>query len=292
MDLKAKMNQLFKVLRANGVFARQCWKCCQGCGCAASRAASRSTSFFSIAALTSSNGRTDAALCSSTRAATSVPDATSTASVLRLFFRTSSEKTACSRRVGGKIPAAFGSRNVHDAVSSGLLSTTDGVHSEVLDAGASSGISGKGCGNGIDRLITAPRAHQASRNDERATQDYRSAINDMAHRVEFFLAIFKSSFKVSKCASDIFQVEAHILTSFAILLKLQPTVLPEGDFLGEALMHRVQSFFDVSGSAARHFVVVFWHQGRSSKRNSAGLLVCHDPRCSQYIFKEWALRRR
>ena len=159
-------------------------------------------------------------------------------------------------RIGGEVPAAFLGGDIDDAAAAGFLGPAHGVHGELLDARARRGVGGEGRGDRIDGLITAQLAQQSGRNDERTAEHDRRAVDDVAHRLEFLLAVLQAAFEVGDGAAGVFEIQAHILAGLLVLLELHPAVRPEGDFLGQPLVDGGERLVDMGDAAVRDFAEV------------------------------------
>ena len=81
-------------------------------------------------------------------------------------------------------------------------------------------------------------------------------IGDVAHGLEFLLAVLQPAFEVVEGAADVFEVQPHVLPGLLVLLELDPAVGPEGDFLGQPLVDGGEGLVHMGDAASGDFAEV------------------------------------
>ena len=76
-----------------------------------------------------------------------------------------------------------------------FLKLANRVHRDTFDTAACDRV-GRNVGSGL--FVTTSFSHQHRRNNQRTTKNNWCAIDDMPHRLEFFLAVLQSAFEISK----------------------------------------------------------------------------------------------
>ena len=99
----------------------------------------------------------------------------------------------------------------------------------------------------------------------------------MAHGLEFLLAAFEAAFEVGDGAAGVFEVETHILAGGLVVRRLDPTIRPEVDFLGQAFVDGGEGLVHMGDAPSGDFLIVFGHEFAGRKGEGAMFLAGLNP---------------
>ena len=150
---------------------------------------------------------------------------------------------------------------------------------------AGRGIGGEGRRDRIRRLVAAQPAQQARGNDQRAAEHDGRAVDDVAHGLEFLLAVLQAAFEIGDGAAGVFEVETHVFAGLAVLLELHPTVRPEVDLLGQALVDGGEGLVHMGDAAVGDLAEVLRDERRGGESEGPLLLVGANPRRVEQVLR-------
>ena len=114
-------------------------------------------------------------------------------------------------------------------------------------------------------------------------------LTDVAHRLEFLLAVLQPAFEVGDGAADVFEVQPHVFAGFLIVLELDPAVGPEGDFLGQPFVDGSERLVDMGDAAFGDFAEVLRDERGGGEGERALLLIGANPRRGEHVLEQGAV---